>query len=135
MGTYAAATPTAGCAAGEVKLTVRNFVSNAKATYALDYHCLVMSKAGTPKTSYKLTDGANSVVVPLDTTKKGTLNLAGSGTPSVCGTSTGVHTPNLKNSVGSFTFTPSFPDAAFYVGTTGNANFGAGAAFGSDSVC
>lgn len=61
-----------------------------------------MSKAGVPKTTYKLTDGKNDVVVPLDTTKKGTLNLAGSGTPAVCGTNVGVHTPNLKNTIGSF---------------------------------
>lgn len=86
-----------------------------------------MSKAGVPKTTYKLTDGKNDVVVPLDTTKKGTLNLAGSGTPAVCGTNVGVHTPNLKNAFGSFVFTPSFPSTSFYKGTTGNVDFGAGA--------
>ena len=80
-------------------------------------------------------DGANNVCAAADASKKGTVNLAGSGTPSICGTSTGVHTPNLKNTVGSFTFTPSFPSVSMYVGTEGNVNFGAGAVFDSGSVC
>lgn len=80
-------------------------------------------------------DGANNVCAAADAAKKGTVDLAGSGTPAVCGTSLGVHTPNLKNSVGSFSFTPSFPSSEMYVGTTGWVDFGAGAAFSSDSVC
>lgn len=137
IGTYAAKTPVAACVAGEVKLTARNWVnSNVDAKYkAFDAICLALSKAGTPKTTYTNTDGKNDVVAAVDATKKTNVNLAGSGTPSICGTSTGVHTPNLKNSVGSFTFTPSFPSVEFYKGTTGMVNFGGGAAFGSDSVC
>lgn len=89
--------------------------------------CLACSQDCTPAKTMVNVDGANNVCAAADTTKKGTLDLAGSGTPAFCGTSTGVHTPNLKNAVGSFTFTPSFPSSEMYVGTTGYVDFGAGA--------
>lgn len=125
---------TAACAAGTVNLAVRNWVNNnALATYTLTSVCGVLSQAGNLVSTWTTT-GTNNVVAAVDATKKVTHNLAGSGTPAICGSTVGVHTPNLKSSVGSFTFTPSFPGAV-YAGTVGNVDHLGGANFGANSVC
>jgi hypothetical protein len=81
------------------------------------------------------TAGTNNVVAAADATKKGSLDLSGTGTVSHCGTSLGVHTPNLKTSFGSFTFTPSFPGVEFHPAAVGNVDFKGGAVFNAGSVC
>lgn len=81
------------------------------------------------------TAGTNDVVAAADATKKGSLDLSGTGTVSHCGTSTGVHTPNLSTSVGSFTFTPSLPGVELHPAASANVDFKGGAAFNSGSVC
>lgn len=82
VGTYAAATPVALCNAGEVKLTVRNWVNtNAAAAYALSYNCLVLSKTGTTAISKDLTTTtAVDVAAAVVTDKFATSDLAGAGT-------------------------------------------------------
>lgn len=118
---------TAACSAGTVNLAVRNWVNNnALATYSLTSVCLVLSKAGNAAPTYTALTGANNVVAAVDATKKVTHNLAGAGTPAICSTSVGVHTPNLKSSVGSFVFTPSF-SGPVYKGSVGNVDHLGGA--------
>lgn len=126
---------TAACAAGTVNLAVRNWVNNnALATYTLTSVCGVLSQAGNLAPAWTAVTGANNVVAAVDVTKKVTHNLAAAGTPAICGSTVGVHTPNLKSSVGSFTFTPSFPGAVYAL-SEGNVDHLGGANFGANSVC
>lgn len=136
VGAANVATPnTPACAAGEIKMTVRNYVNkNAKADCKLNYLCLACAADCTPAKTM-ITPGENKVCGAAAAKVTGALDLGGSGTMGHCGVGTGVHTPNIKNMRGSFTFTPSFPGMTMYAGAVGVADFKTGAAFDSDSVC
>jgi len=79
MGTYDATKPVAGCAKGEVKLTVRNWNNKhtADSKYGLDYNCLVCGTTCTPTKS--LTTPGTTVCAALKADVKGTIDLNGSG--------------------------------------------------------
>jgi len=136
VGKADAATPLkAACAAGEIKMTVRNYVNKNKAdNYKFNYLCLACSKDCTPAKTM-VTPGENDVCGAAKADVKGALDLSGSGTMGHCGVGTGVHTLNVKTTRGSFTFTPSFPGMTMYAASVGVADFKTGAVFDSDSVC
>lgn len=94
---------------------------------------MAMLKAGTPAANAKVTDKTTGAAP--DASVKGTMDLAGSGTQGVCGTGKGVHTPGLKNSMGSFVFTPSLPGQKLHKGTSAVMDFKTGATMGTVSVC
>lgn len=116
-------------------MTVRNWVNkNAKADYKLKYLCLACAADCTPVKTMT-TPGANLVCGAAAAKVTGSLDLGGSGTMGHCGVGTGVHTPNVLTTRGSFTFTPSFPGVTMYAAAVGVADFKTGAAFDADSVC
>lgn len=81
VGVYDATTPVAMCSAGDLTLTVRNWMNLNDATpYALSYNCLVCSK-DTCVAAATLTDPAAALVAAaVDVDKLGTSDLAGAGT-------------------------------------------------------
>jgi len=81
------------------------------------------------------TAGTNNVCGAAAAKVTGSLDLSGSGTMGYCGVGSGVHTPNIKTTRGSFTFTPSFPGMTMYKDAVGVVDYKTGAAFDSDSVC
>lgn len=69
-----------------------------------------------------------------DTTVSTTVNFSGSGSTPVCDVGTGVHTPAVPGSYGSFVFTPEVNDLNLWAGSVGKFNFGNTADLG-DGTC